>query len=244
MLYPATLPLSPVGGPVRAAVALPGSKSITNRALLLAALAGGDSILRGPLHSDDTLVMADCLRALGIPIQTDAHGDLCVSGRNGQFSAPPGPLHVGNSGTTIRFLCAAACLAPPHTTVTLDGVERMRERPIGDLLEALLQLGVDAQSVNASGCPPVRIVGAGGLRGGTATVRGTVSSQFLSALLMVAPLAHSDVVIHVTGELVSRPYVDLTQTVMAAFGADMENDSYHTLRVRGGQAYWAADYAH
>ena len=170
-LYPDQLPLTPVTGPVRANVSLPGSKSLTNRALLLAALADGESRLSAPLHSEDTQYMMAALRELGAGVVETASGDFVVQGTGGRLQAPPKPLFVGNSGTTIRFLTAAACLAPPGTDVVLDGIARMRERPIRDLVGALLTLGVEAECLNGGGCPPVRVRG-GGLPGGSCRLRG------------------------------------------------------------------------
>ena len=155
--YPAQLSLTPSPAPVQASVRLPGSKSITNRALLLAALADGTSRLLHPLHSDDTEYMTEALRCLGVCIDRDDDA-VVVQGMGGSLSASPSArLFVGNSGTTVRFLTAAACLAPPGTSIVLDGTARMRERPIRDLLGALLTLGVQAASVNGHGCPPVRV---------------------------------------------------------------------------------------
>ncbi len=239
--YPAQLSLTPSPAPVQASVRLPGSKSITNRALLLAALADGTSRLLHPLHSDDTEYMTEALRCLGVCIDRDDDA-VVVRGMGGSLSASPSArLFVGNSGTTVRFLTAAACLAPPGTSIVLDGTARMRERPIRDLLGALLTLGVQAASVNGHGCPPVRVRG-GGMEGGACRMAGDVSSQFLSALLQVAPYAKRDVEIEIVGELVSKPYVDMTQAVMRAFGAEMENEDYRRLRVRAGQRYHARDY--
>ncbi len=240
--YPAQLSLSPPPAPVQAHVRLPGSKSLTNRALLLAALADGTSRLLHPLHSDDTAFMTEALRCLGVCIDHEAD-TVVVRGMGGYLSASTcAHLFIGNSGTTVRFLTAAACLTPPDTSVVLDGSARMRERPIRDLLGALLLLGVRAESVNGHGCPPVRVHG-GGMPGGACRMAGDVSSQFLSALLQVAPYARQDVEIEIVGDLVSKPYVDMTQAVMRAFGADMENDNYQRLRVRAGQRYHARNYA-
>ena len=136
--YPPQITLSPTDGPVAASVRLPGSKSITNRALLLAALADGESRLLAPLHSEDTFYMASALRELGVSVEETPEQDFIVTGRGGWFDAPNKPLFVGNSGTTVRFLTAAACLAPAGADVVLDGVARMRERPIRDLVGALL----------------------------------------------------------------------------------------------------------
>ncbi len=233
--------LCPPRAPVQASARLPGSKSITNRALLLAALAGGTSRLLHPLHSDDTEYMTEALRCLGVCIDTEADA-VVVQGMGGALSASTcAHLSVGNSGTTVRFLTAAACLAPPGTSIVLDGNARMRARPIRDLLGALLLLGVQAESVNGHGCPPVRVRG-GGMPGGACRMAGDVSSQFLSAILQVAPYAQQDVEIEIVGDLISKPYVDMTQAVMRAFGAEVENDNYQRLRVQAGQRYQARDY--
>lgn len=194
----------------------PGSKSITNRALACAALASGKSLLTGALDSDDTRVMIDALKSLGISIQADfPRCELHIDGCGGKIPVPSADLFVGNSGTTVRFLAALVALG--HGTFRLDGTARMRERPIGDLLESLQQLGADARSEHDTGCPPV-VIRAAGLRGGDAIVRGNVSSQFLSGLLQAAPYADQPVELIVDEALVSRPYVAMTIDVMAAFG--------------------------
>ena len=239
--YPKQLTLPPINAPVAASVRLPGSKSITNRALLLAALADGESQLIAPLHSEDTFYMASALRELGVRIEETPEQDFIVAGRGGRFGAPGKPLFIGNSGTTVRFLTAAACLAPAGTDVVLDGVARMRERPIRDLIGALLTLGVDAECLNGHGCPPVRVRG-GGLPGGSCRLRGDVSSQFLTALLQAAPYAAQDVEIEIIGELISKPYIDITQSVMASFGVALVNDEYQRLRVPAGQRYTGHEY--
>ena len=188
--YPEQITLPPVSGPVNASVRLPGSKSITNRALLLAALADGESRLIAPLHSEDTFYMAQALRELGVAIEETPEGDFRVLGMGGCFQAPNKTLMIGNSGTTVRFLTAAACFAPAGSDVTLDGVARMRERPIRDLVGALLTLGVDAECLNGHGCPPVRVQG-GGLPGGSCRLRGDVSSQFFDGAFTSCTLCHS-----------------------------------------------------
>ncbi len=233
--------LSPTSGPVAASVRLPGSKSITNRALLLAALADGESRLVAPLHSEDTFYMASALRDLGVRIEETAEQDFRVQGTGGRFAAPSKTLFIGNSGTTVRFLTAAACFAPPGAEVTLDGVARMRERPIRDLVGAMLTLGVPAECLNGHGCPPVRVRG-GGLPGGKCRMRGDVSSQFLTALLQAAPYADKDVEIEIVGDLISKPYVDITQSVMQSFGVEIVNDNYRRLRVASGQRYSGREY--
>jgi len=209
-------------GPLRASIRPPGSKSITNRALVCAALARGESTLTGALDSDDTRVMIEGLRRLGIAVEHDPQAAVIrISGCGGCPPAERADLFVGNSGTTVRFLTALATLG--HGTFRLDGTPRMRERPIGDLLEALGQLGADTRSEQQNGCPPV-VVRAVGLPGGRATVAGDISSQFLSGLLMAAPCARGPVELAVRGELVSKPYVAMTLGVMDAFGVDVGHE--------------------
>ncbi|MCA9245624.1 MAG: 3-phosphoshikimate 1-carboxyvinyltransferase [Planctomycetales bacterium] len=211
------LSISPVSRPVCGSIRPPGSKSITNRALVCAALACGESILRGALRSEDTRVMIDALTQLGIDVaETEGGTVLRVAGCNGKIPKRDVDLFVANSGTTMRFLTAMVALG--RGRYRLDGIERMRQRPIRDLLNALTELGVAIRAENDDGCPPV-VVQSEGLSGGTTTMKGDVSSQFLSGLLMVAPLASENVRICLDGELVSRPYVEMTCAVMQAFGA-------------------------
>ncbi|MEX2140194.1 MAG: 3-phosphoshikimate 1-carboxyvinyltransferase [Pirellulales bacterium] len=206
--------------PIRGAIRPPGSKSITNRALVCAALADGVSTLTGALDSEDTRVMIDSLGRLGIRVESDDDGrTLRVHGCGGRIPVDKAELYIANSGTSVRFLTAVVSLG--RGTYRLDGTPRMRERPIQDLLDGLGRLGVDATSETDSGCPPV-VVHATGLRGGSATVRGDVSSQFLSGLLLAAPYADEPVELHVDGELVSRPYIELTLAVMRSFGVNIE----------------------
>ena len=239
--YPETVTFRPIATVPDGALQVPGSKSITNRALMIAALAVGESVLTGALDADDTRYMIDALRRLGVVITTEADDVLRVIGTSGRFAAPIEPLFIGNSGTTIRFLTAAACYASDGAQVRLDGIARMRQRPIGDLLEALCQLGVDAKSSHGNSCPPVVIRG-GGLPGGRCRIKGTMSSQYLSALLMAAPLANRTVEIDVDGDLVSKPYVDLTTGIMRDFGAACENDTYKKLTVPAQQKYMGRVY--
>lgn len=214
-------------GPLRGTIRPPGSKSITNRALICAALGRGTSTLTGALRSEDTQVMIAALRALGIDVsERDAGRELTVPGRGGRIDMTDVnaggriELNCRNSGTSIRFL--SAMLATGHGEFRLDGIERMRQRPIEDLLEALRQLGADAACEQPTGCPPL-VIRAHGLPGGTATVRGDLSSQFLSALLMAAPAAQATVTLRIAGELVSQPYVAMTTAVMQAFGVHVES---------------------
>jgi 3-phosphoshikimate 1-carboxyvinyltransferase len=213
------LEIIPASGPVRGRIRPPGSKSITNRALVCAALAEGTTTLTGALDSEDTRVMTDSLRRLGIAVSADAAAQsIQVIGCGGKIPVQSADLFIANSGTSVRFLTALAALG--HGEFRLDGTARMRERPIRDLLDGLNQLGVRAESELKNGCPPV-IVHAAGLPGGAAKVRGDVSSQFLSGLLMAAPYAKRPVELIVEGELVSKPYVDMTLAVMRAFGAEV-----------------------
>ncbi len=204
-------------GPVDAVVQVPGSKSITNRALLVAGLAAGESALEGCLASDDTEAMCGCLSALGIGVDPGAQ-HWTVRGSGGRLRVPGGPLDARLSGTTTRFITAAATLAPGP--VVIDGSGRTRERPIDDLVRALEGLGAGVEILGRSGCPPVRTLG-GGLDGGDVTIDAGRSSQFVSAALMVAPYARRPVTLGLLGGvLVSRPYVDLTLQVMQHFGAE------------------------
>ncbi len=209
----------------------PGSKSITNRAIVCAALADGESHLSGVLDSEDTQVMIAAWQQVGVEMEHDL-GDsrLRVVGCGGELAKPHAELFVGNSGTTIRFLTAA--LAACGGRYVLDGVPRMRERPIGDLLRALQHLGCNVSSLNTQhvDCPPVTI-DTTGMRGGQTMVAGNISSQYLSGIMLAAPQAAEDVVLNVDGELVSVPYVDMTTAVMRSFGAEVTGPALGPLRI-------------
>lgn len=237
------LPIAPLRAPVDATVAVPGSKSLTNRALLLAALANGPSRLEGALFSDDTRYMAAALERLGIPVRGDEPNAVYeVEGTGGRISPKEADLFVGNSGTTARFL--TAFLALGHGRYRLDGIPRMRRRPIEDLLDALRQLGVDARAEHDDGCPPV-IVQANGLTGGRTTLRADVSSQYLTALLLVAPLSRDGVEITLAGQLASEPYVEITRRMMEQWGARLTQHAARgaqAFHVPGGQSYRAQTY--
>jgi 3-phosphoshikimate 1-carboxyvinyltransferase len=217
-------------------LALPGSKSITNRALLIAALAEGRSVLEGALVADDAAVMRSALVRLGARV--DALGsrpggeDLAIVGVAGRWPAPECTLDVALSGTALRFLTPAVSLG--RGRFRLDGTERMRERPIEDQLATLRDLGVDARSELGNGCPPV-VVAADGFPGGVAAVSGGQSSQFLSGLLLAAPYAREGVTLEVTGALQSKPFVDLTVALMEAFGVRVERDGYRHFHVPPGR---------
>ena len=228
--YPQELPIAPWSGPPpRATVRVPGSKSLTNRALIVAAMADGPSVLTGALDSEDTRVMVEALRAVGIAVEHDpAAAVIRVPGCGGTIPARSAALHVANSGTSLRFL--TAMLATGQGTFHLDGSPRMRQRPVADLLEALNGLGADARSDLGTGCPPVTIR-ASGLEGGYAFVKGDVSSQFLSGLLMALPYSRDRTTVEVQGVLVSQPYVAMTLAVMAAFGVTVGNRKFRRFDV-------------
>jgi 3-phosphoshikimate 1-carboxyvinyltransferase len=223
---PEKLEIIPLEKPPAATVQVPGSKSITNRALVLAALTSKKATwrLRGALQSEDTEVMIECLRKLGFRVLTEWSKSVVVvasSTDRPQIPNSQADLFVANSGTTMRFLCAVVSLG--HGCYSLDGTSRMRERPIADLLDALQQLGVEAFSVRHDGCPPV-IVNAKGLRGGTVRIRGDISSQFLSGLLLAAPFASGPSQVKVEGPLVSSPYVAMTIQMLHQWGLEC---AYH-----------------
>jgi len=229
--YPAELPIQPWDGPPpRAAVRVPGSKSLTNRALVVAALADGQSVLSGALDSEDTRVMVEALRTLSIvAVHDPSSATITVQGCSGRIPSRAASLHLANSGTSLRFL--TAMLAAAEGTFHLDGGPRMRQRPISDLLDALGGLGVRAQSDLGTGCPPVTILAAG-IGGGHAFVKGDVSSQFLSGLLMALPCAQGPTTVEVQGALVSQPYVAMTLSVMAAFGVSIGNRAFRRFDVQ------------
>ena len=212
-----SLKINPVSHPLHAIVRLPGSKSLTNRALLIAALANGTTRITNALFSDDSLYFARALQTLGFDIRLDdTHREMRVVGLGGKIPSSKAELSIGNAGTAARFLSAFLTLG--NGEFILDGDARMRERPIGDLVDALLQLGAELETTG--NCPPVKIK-ASGLQGGKAKIKGDVSSQFLSALLMVAPCAKQSVEIEVTTGLNSKPYVDMTLSVMKDFGMEI-----------------------
>lgn len=220
----------PVNSPIRGTIRPPGSKSLTNRALIIAALAEGTSTLSGVLDSVDTRVMTNCLQTLGIEVAADFdNASVEIRGTAGQIPSRDVQLWCENSGTSIRFLTALCAIGEGE--YRLDGNERMRERPIAPLVEALAQAGVDVRCERNNGCPPV-VMQTSGLRGEVIEVAGSISSQYLSGLLMVAPAARHDLTIRVVGELVSRPYIDMTLEVMRSFGADIDEPQLNHFHVR------------
>ena len=226
--------------PVRATIRPPGSKSITNRALVCAGLARGDSLLTGVLDSQDTRVMVAGLTALGIRLEPDwARGTVRVTGCGGTPPASAATIDCAASGTTMRFLSAVCPLG--HGRYRLDGTARMRQRPIGDLVEALAALGVDAVAESPGGCPPVEIR-ATGLEGGVARVRGGTSSQFASGLALAAPCTPRGMRIEFEGDLVSLPYLAMTRRVIESFGGRCDADGDRVWRIAPG-GYTGREYA-
>ena len=218
-------------------IEVPGSKSLTNRALILAALADGRTRLEGALVAEDTEVMKRGLTRLGFDVD-DGGETVVVEGLGGRVPSGGTRLDLRLSGTSIRFLAALVALGEGR--FELDGNARMRERPMGDLLRALNVLGAGASAGSENLCPPLHIEAAG-LTGGKVEIAGDRSSQFLSALLMVAPYAGDEVTVEVTGELQSKPFVDLTLAAMADFGIEVERDGYRSFIVPRG-IYRARDY--
>ncbi len=229
------LDLTPVRH-MRGSVRLPGSKSISNRILLLAALASGDTRIQGLLDADDVDRMLEALVTLGILIERVAEpGAIVVHGASGAFPVKRASLFLGNAGTAFRPLTAALALSGGEYELT--GVQRMHERPIGDLVDALLTIGADIRYARQQGYPPL-CIGVGAVRAaGSIAIRGDVSSQFVSALLMALPLASSGAAVDVTGELISKPYVEITLELMRRFGVDVERDEWKRFTVPGRVHY-------
>lgn len=221
-------------------VFLPGSKSLSNRALLIAALAKGTTKITNLLVSDDIKHMLNALTALGIEYQLSECGTECtVVGNNGFFSTDKLlELYLGNAGTAMRPLCAA--LAASKGEFILTGEPRMKERPIGHLVDALTQLGCDIEYLENNDYPPVKINGRP-LSGDKVTIDGSISSQFLTAILMITPLLATDTEIVIEGDLVSKPYIDITLDIMSRFGVSVTNNNYQSFSVKGQQTYQALE---
>ena len=233
----ATLDLAPIAR-TEGEVALPGSKSISNRTLLLSALARGTTVLEGLLDADDTAHMLEALRMLGVAI--DRTGTTCVvHGAGGRFPNGTARLYLGNAGTAVRPLTAA--LAMQGGDYAIAGVPRMHERPIGDLVDALRHQACDIRYTGKDGYPPLAIGPAGGHAGGRLPIRGDVSSQFLSAVLMALPVARgaakTETTIALTTPLISRPYAEITLRLMRRFGVDVETPDAATFRLAATPGY-------
>ncbi|MFT2109718.1 3-phosphoshikimate 1-carboxyvinyltransferase [Marinomonas sp. 2405UD68-3] len=223
-------PLTSANGEIQ----IPGSKSLSNRILLLAALAKGTTRITNLLESDDIRHMLNALTSLGIKYTLEDQNTCIVEGNGGPFNATEADLFLGNAGTAMRPLTAALCLGEGQ--FRLHGEPRMHERPIGDLVKSLKALGVDIEYQETEGYPPL-LIKANGLSGGEVSIKGHISSQFLTAILMSAPLAQSDLTIHVDGDLVSKPYIDITLHAMKQFGVVVENNNYQSFIVKGQQTY-------
>jgi len=227
-------PISKVNGVIN----LPGSKSLSNRALLLAALAEGTTEITNLLDSDDIRHMLNALKKLGVSYELSADKTVCkVQGLAGAFDTSDKgqiELFLGNAGTAMRPLCAALCLGKGDYILT--GEPRMEERPIDALVDSLRTAGCSITCQKTEGYPPLHIK-ANGIKGGKVDIDGTISSQFLTALLMAAPMAQQDMEITIVGELVSKPYIEITLDIMAKFGVTVEHDNFQTFHVKSGQTY-------
>jgi len=236
------LDLAPIAS-VNGAVVLPGSKSISNRILLLAALAQGTTEVKGLLASDDTQRMLEALQALGVNwVQHGESRDFTVPGIGGLFPVKEADLFLGNAGTAFRPLTAALALA--NGDYQMRGVPRMHERPIGDLVDALRAVGADITYLGNEGFPPLAIRPAQIAAGRRVPIKGNVSSQFLTALLMALPLTGEDVTIEVVGELISKPYIEITLNLMARFGVKVERREWREFFIPGNQAYVSPGVVH
>ncbi|HIM89678.1 MAG TPA: 3-phosphoshikimate 1-carboxyvinyltransferase [Dehalococcoidia bacterium] len=229
-----TLTLEPIRR-IDGEIQLPGSKSMTNRLLLLASLAEGTTEVHNILASDDSRVMLESLTRLGVSHQPSDDGSYqTVEGVGGPFQVNYAELYLGNAGTATRMLCAAVCLG--RGSFVLAGEPRMHERPIGDLVDALRPLGANIVYMQAEGYPPLKTQ-ANSLSGGQVSIRGNISSQFTTGILMAAPLAQGDIQIDVEGDLVSKPYIDITLDAMRRFGVHAVNHDYATFNIPGRQTY-------
>jgi 3-phosphoshikimate 1-carboxyvinyltransferase len=225
--------ITSVKHPLEATVTMPGSKSYTQRALVLAALAEGKSVLRNPLVAEDTSHLLAALRLLGTNILS-RNGDILVTGTGGRLANPGREIYLGNNGTAMRILTGLVSIG--WGTFTLTGDQRLRERPIEPLLAALRSLGIDARSLGREGYPPV-VIRTSGLQGGKVTLRDIFSSQYISALLLCAPYGAGDTLIELEGRVPSLPYVDMTIEAMTKFGVDVQRDTAHCYLVKSGQRY-------
>ena len=225
------LPAHQVGGSLK----LPGSKSISNRTLLLAALANGTTDIRDLLASDDTARMLEALEALGIKLEKIGDNDIRITGNGGDFSVKKADLFLGNAGTAFRPLTAALALLQGE--FTLSGIARMHERPIGDLVDALRQAGAVIEYLGNEGYPPLKISPAKIQSGKPIKIRGDVSSQFLTALLMALPLSGEAFTIQVVGELISKPYIEITLNLMARFGVKVSRDGWERFHIPARAQY-------
>ena len=228
MSLPDKLTLSPIQK-ISGSVVLPGSKSLSNRILLLSMLAEGKTEIQNLLDSDDVRRMVEALETLGIQLEENrAENLITVSGTSGIIPVKEATLMLGNAGTAIRPLTAAMTLG--HGRFVLDGVQRMRERPIIDLVNGLSQLGANLRCINGTDCPPVEVI-ADGLPGGITRLSGAISSQYLTAILLAAPYADKEVQIEITDKLVSVPYVEMTLRLMQSFGVSVNHENFRLFHI-------------
>jgi 3-phosphoshikimate 1-carboxyvinyltransferase len=230
--------LQPLSKPIDAVVEMPGSKSYTNRALIMAALADGTSVITGISESDDSIAMVNALKTLGVEISI-ANGKAVVIGNAGKFKPFSGTINVGAAGTTMRFLTALVALVEGE--IILDGSERMRERPINELVDALRSLGVEIQYLAKENCPPLLIKG-GNIEGGNVLMKGEFSSQYFTSLLLIAPVLKNGLNIEVVGEQVSKSYIDMTSDGLKSFGVEVKNNNYKNYQVEENSNYKATTY--
>ncbi len=224
-------PASQVGGTIK----LPGSKSISNRTLLLAAFSNGVTEIRDLLASDDTARMLEALEKLGVPLERIGNNDWRVTGNGGKLAVKQADLFLGNAGTAFRPLTAALALS--QGDFTLSGIARMHERPIGDLVDALRQAGANIEYLGSEGYPPLKILSANIVSSSPIKIRGDVSSQFLTALLMALPLTGQDFTIELVGELISKPYIEITLNLMRRFGVDVQRDDWERFKISAHSHY-------
>ena len=224
-------PASQVGGTIK----LPGSKSISNRTLLLAAFSNGFTEIRDLLSSDDTARMLEALEKLGIPLEKIGENDWRVTGNGGKLAVKQADLFLGNAGTAFRPLTAALALS--QGDFTLSGIARMHERPIGDLVDALRQAGANIEYLGNDGYPPLKISPVSIGSSSTIKIRGDVSSQFLTALLMALPLTGKSFTIEVVGELISKPYIEITLNLMRRFGVEVQRDGWESFKISANSQY-------
>ena len=226
-------------GPIRdTTVTVPGSKSYTHRTLIAAALSNGECRINNWLDSEDTRYTLDALSRFGAPVEKRSDG-LFVYGRSGDMNTCDSPIYIGNSGTSMRLLTSYAALGKGR--YVLSGSERMHERPIQHLLDALHEIGVQALSLNQDGCPPVEVRG-GRIAGGEIHINCSLSSQFLSGLLLIAPYTEQGLKIRVINGPVSKPYIDMTIDIMSQFGVSVIRDGYQYFEIPGGQCYRSGSY--
>ena len=216
-------------------VTLPGSKSITNRILLLSAIADGETMIKHPLQSDDTHHMIEALKILQVDLTQNKNGDIHIKGSQGQFKNKSAEIFLGNAGTAFRPLTAA--LSFSQGNYMLSGVPRMHERPIKDLVDALLQLNANISYLNQEGYPPLKISPSEIIVNSSVKIRGDISSQFLTALLMAIPLTKKEVSIEIVGDLISKPYIDITLNLMSRFGVHVKKIDWQHFLIPGSSTY-------